>query len=126
MSYSRFSNADVYVYADVGGYVACCGCWLGDKWDFHSPAEIVDHLREHVVAGHDVPDYLLDTALYPPGDFVAMCSTFMCRKDVGHDGEHSPHRWGMRLADELPPTYRCPCGQPKDASTHSSEPESTP
>ena len=90
MSYSRFSNADVYVYADVGGYVACCGCILGDKWDFHSAAEIVAHLREHAAAGHDVPDYLLDEGLYPDDDFVPMCSIHLCRQEKGHGGAHTP------------------------------------
>lgn len=91
MSYARFSDdSSVYVYADVGGYVACCGCALGDKWDFHSPSEIVEHLQEHVAAGHKVPAYLLDLELYGPDDFIAMCSTFMCREDEGHEGDHTP------------------------------------
>lgn len=91
MSYARFSaDSDVYVYAHIGGFVECCGCRLGEQWDFHSPAEIVTHLREHEAAGHKVPDHLFDPELYEPGDFVAMCMTFLCREDDGHDGEHTP------------------------------------
>ncbi|SIN72537.1 hypothetical protein [Agromyces cerinus] len=91
MSYARFgSGSDVYVYAHVYGFIECCGCALGDAWDFHSPADIVDHLREHVAAGHNVPDRLLDEALYPPEDFVGMCMVHMCREDAGHDGDHTP------------------------------------
>lgn len=91
MSYARFGEgSDVYVYPDTGGYVACCGCSIGDKWDFHSAPEVVAHMREHVLAGNTVPDYLLDESLYGPEDFVAMCSTFMCREQVGHEGPHTP------------------------------------
>lgn len=112
MSYSRFSNADVYVFAHVDGFIECCGCRLGDKWDFHSPAEIVTHLTEHAEAGHDVPEYLLDPALYPPSDFVGMCRTFMCREDTGHDGPHTPHR----PINEAP--FRCACGLGADDPVH--------
>lgn len=97
MSYARFGDhSDVYVYADVYGYVACCGCRLGDKWDFHSPAEIVQHLQEHVNAGHLVHPDLLDESLYPPEDFIAMCDIHLCREQAGHDGDHTPigDRWG--------------------------------
>jgi hypothetical protein len=69
MSYARFSNADVYVYLDVGGYFNCCACWLGDLLEgdifhesFHarSTTEILSHLEEHRQAGHDVPDDCID------------------------------------------------------------------
>lgn len=91
MSFARFSaESNVYVYSDVGGYVCCCGCLLGSKWDFHSPAEVVAHLREHVAAGHKVPERLLSEDLYEPADFIAMCPIFMCREDIDHDGPHTP------------------------------------
>ncbi|ROR97803.1 hypothetical protein EDD28_2412 [Salana multivorans] len=91
MSYARFGpSSDVYVYGDIAGYVACCGCILSDQWDFHSAAEIVAHLREHVAAGHNVPENLLDESLYPDEDFVAECSIHLCRRDKGHGGEHTP------------------------------------
>lgn len=96
MSYARFgATSDVYVYAHVGGFVECCGCKLGDNWEHHSAAEIVDHLREHVAAGHLVAERLLDPAVYPSEDFVPMCDFFMCRELQGHSGGHTP------LADEL-------------------------
>lgn len=96
MSYARFGDdSDVYVYADVGGYVACCGCILGDKWDFHSPAEIVSHLQEHVSVGHKVPADLLDEGLYWPDDFIARCRIHLCREQEGHDGEHTPIHPGV-------------------------------
>lgn len=62
MSYVRFGSdgSSVYVYTDINGYLACCGCRLGDKWDFHSTDEILAHLREHQAAGHDVPDSVLE------------------------------------------------------------------
>jgi hypothetical protein len=90
MSFARFSECDVYLYADVAGYVCCCGCALGDKWDYHSPEEVVAHMEAHRAAGHAVPDRLFDTGLYDPKDFIAMCTVFMCHKDAGHEGEHTP------------------------------------
>ena len=90
MSYARFSEtSSVYVYADVGGYVACCGCILGDEWECHSAQEVVAHMREHEAAGHQVPVHLFDEELYPPEDFVAMCSIHLCREQTGHSGEHT-------------------------------------
>lgn len=69
MSYARFSYSDVYVFAHVGGFVQCCGCILGDEWDFYSAQDIAEHLNEHVRAGHRVPDNLLDPGFYPEYDF---------------------------------------------------------
>lgn len=65
MSYARFSNADVYVFAgrlaeDEPGGWTCMACRLietpGDWWnDFfvHSRVEMVTHLRQHDKAGHN-------------------------------------------------------------------------
>ena len=61
MSYARFSrDSAVYVFAHVGGYLECCGCSLGDKWDFHSTAEMLAHLEAHKAAGHEVPEYCIE------------------------------------------------------------------
>jgi hypothetical protein len=59
MSYCRFGEADVYVYMDFDGYLACCGCILGDTWHFHSTGDMVAHLQEHVTAGHQVPAWVI-------------------------------------------------------------------
>lgn len=78
MSYSRFSNADVYVYMDARGTLDCCGCilqkseWVEDpgaffgfylralepiiETRFTTTQQMVDHLSLHRAAGHDVPD----------------------------------------------------------------------
>lgn len=113
MSYARFgSDSDVYVFASIDGYVSCCGCILGDRGDFHSPEEIVAHLREHVAAGHKVREELLDPDLYGPEDFMPMCTTPMCGQVDGHDGEHSPHRWHTMWKNG------CPCGFPRDHAIH--------
>lgn len=56
MSYARFSHADVYVYMDVNGSLACCDCSIGDQWYFDSTDEMVVHLAEHRAAGDYVPD----------------------------------------------------------------------
>lgn len=112
MSYARFSDGDVYVFPHVDGYVQCCGCILGDKWDFHSPDEVVAHMHEHAEAGHLVHEHLLDRETYGPRDFIGMCTTFMCREDTGHDGPHTPHR----PISEAP--FRCACGLGADDPVH--------
>jgi hypothetical protein len=56
VSYCRFSEADVYVYCHVGGYLCCCACSLSDDWEHDSTDAMVAHLREHIAAGHFVPD----------------------------------------------------------------------
>lgn len=62
MSYSRFGaeGSDVYVYMDVGGYLCCCACSLGPS-SFHADGTqaMVDHLAEHVAAGHSVPAHVV-------------------------------------------------------------------
>lgn len=91
MSYVRFSaDSDVYVFAHVNGFIQCCGCRLGDEWDFDSPEGIVEHLKQHVAAGHKVPADLLDPEVFSDFDFQAMCFTFLCRLNEGHAGPHTP------------------------------------
>ena len=63
MSYARFGagGSDVYVYADVGGYINCCGCWLHDHgFKAYSTDEMIAHLNEHRDAGHCVLDNTYD------------------------------------------------------------------
>lgn len=55
MAYSRFTGADVYVFMSSAGHLECCGCRLGNQWEFGSTQAMVDHLAEHRAAGHDVP-----------------------------------------------------------------------
>ncbi|MGZ9829885.1 hypothetical protein ACXYTP_23510 [Tsukamurella ocularis] len=70
MSYARFSaESDVYVFAHYQGFVQCCGCILGDEWDFHTLDALLAHLQEHVAAGHTVPADLLDAGTYDAYDF---------------------------------------------------------
>lgn len=63
MALARFGwdSSDVYVYYDVGGFINCCGCALGDS-SFHADTErqMIDHLREHQKAGHHVPSGVFD------------------------------------------------------------------
>lgn len=61
MSYARFGcdGSDVYVYASGDGVVTCCGCSLGDSWNF-ALREMVAHLREHEARGDHVPKYVFE------------------------------------------------------------------
>lgn len=76
MSYCRFADdktialyaeqegidierSDVYVYTDVGGWLACCACritGMAGPWEHYSTDAMIAHLREHIAAGHAVPD----------------------------------------------------------------------
>lgn len=116
MSYARFGNSsDVYVFAHVNGYIACCGCLLDDKDDYHSPEEIVTHLQEHVTAGHQVPDHLLNPSLYPAEDFIPVCPVWACHQKINHAGDHSKHRASNSGRN-------CLCGEPVTSPVHRGEP----
>jgi hypothetical protein len=59
MSYIRFNEdgSDVYVFLNCDGYLSCCGCKLDQAWQHYSTADMLDHLRAHIGAGHCVPDH---------------------------------------------------------------------
>lgn len=52
-------DSSVYVFKSIYGHLECCGCISGDKWEYRSTAEMVAHLREHIAAGHQVPDRVI-------------------------------------------------------------------
>ena len=76
MSYSRFLNNDIYIYAHVQGYIECCGCWLNDKpaeelyfnpsIAIYNDDQLREHLAQHAKAGHSMPENLLQDILADP------------------------------------------------------------
>lgn len=59
MSFARFSEtSDVYIYSHYLGYIECCGCVLFGSFEADSLQEILDHISEHRVAGHKIPEGL--------------------------------------------------------------------
>ena len=60
MSYSRFGEADVYVYLDVSGYLTSCACSIVDEQDVwgnfraYDTEAMVSHLKEHRKNGERV------------------------------------------------------------------------
>ena len=68
MSYVRFgeNGSQVFVYLHVQGGIECCDCPLGECYWAHTAAEMADHLREHLAAGHVVPDGVIDRILANP------------------------------------------------------------
>lgn len=64
LSFSRFGEADVYVFEHVGGFIQCCGCSLAEgeididdnfgMYDADTPREMLAHLDRHEEAGDDV------------------------------------------------------------------------
>lgn len=61
MSYARFSNGDVYVYA-TGDKIICCACKLSEPRGEVTlgRADMILHLEAHRAAGHDVPEEASD------------------------------------------------------------------
>lgn len=60
MSYARFGcdDSDVYVFlASDSHKLECCGCSLSAARKFTAPTtdEFLQHLTEHMLAGHCVP-----------------------------------------------------------------------
>lgn len=64
MSYARFFEDDVYVYAHVGGGVVCAMCNFGDliesTFKAESTQEMVDHLKAHQKKGDMMPSTIFD------------------------------------------------------------------
>lgn len=78
MSYVRWSavgrpwdyDSDLYIYDDTGGGTTCCVCslmppgsgrsWNGDRDGNRAHPETVAHVREHIEAGHAVPDFVIE------------------------------------------------------------------
>jgi len=71
MSYARFGDgcSDVYVFLDVGGYLTCCACGIyipkGKLSSFTCTTsdEMIQHLREHQSAGHQVEEHTFKNLL---------------------------------------------------------------
>jgi hypothetical protein len=69
MAYSRFIDSDIYIYAHVGGWVECFACLLNEPSDefslrsmveeIYDDGHLITHVREHIKAGHDLPEGLL-------------------------------------------------------------------
>ena len=69
MSYCRFSDADVFMYSSYAdGKIVCCACRLNrkDNWGqypdtvLNTLKEALNHLKEHIYAGHKVSKYATD------------------------------------------------------------------
>jgi hypothetical protein len=67
MSYARFFQDDVYVYAHAGGGVVCAACYFCDDLEptYHaeSTEEMIGHLKAHQRIGHSMPSTIFDELL---------------------------------------------------------------
>lgn len=98
MAYSRFSYADVYVFMDVHGTLECCGCSLGDEWNFGSTEAMIDHIAEHRAAGHDVPDGLEDELRADDEDnFPPQCADGHDWGPEFHPYPDDPNKWSRLI-----------------------------
>lgn len=68
MSYCRFSkDSDVYMYAHYQGGIDCCACRLeGRSVRLSDVVDALEHLQQHVDAGHKVPSYAVDQLAEEP------------------------------------------------------------
>lgn len=72
MAYSRFFDSDIYIYPHVDGYIECCACWLNEKLEtglfglsekIRDDQSLEEHIDEHILAGHNIPEGLLQDIL---------------------------------------------------------------
>ncbi len=80
LSYCRFSDSDIYLFHDCGGYIRCCGCsavggLFSKKSDpiFFTRTDAIDHVNKHVSDGDNIPSYVverLNGEIDSLGDFV--------------------------------------------------------
>lgn len=88
MSYARFSEGDIYLYACVSGGIFCCSCRLARPdnleglWTFSTYDEAIAHVRKHIEAGHRVPEHTIP-ALEADRD----AGESLAPMDVRSDGE---------------------------------------
>lgn len=67
MSYSRFIDSDIYIYPSVLGDICCSGCLLyGKSINIEDDQILVDHIKEHRDAGHNIPGGLEEEILTDP------------------------------------------------------------
>lgn len=66
MSFSRWSkDCNVYTFENTLGKFECCGCAISKECpEYDTPKELIEHLKEHIKAGHKVPKYLLELETY--------------------------------------------------------------
>jgi len=62
MACARKPESDIYLYRSVFGLYVCSGCLLnkGKEITFSSPEKVIDHLNEHINAGHHIPKRVFD------------------------------------------------------------------
>lgn len=60
MAYARLGDCDVYVFLSFDGHLECCMCSLERYYQTKTIAGMVEHLRAHKEAGHDVPDRVFE------------------------------------------------------------------
>lgn len=63
VAYVRWSERSaVYIYDDLNGGITCCGCLLhpdGHSVNTFNHETMIKHVRQHIGAGHKVPDHVI-------------------------------------------------------------------
>jgi len=59
MSYCRmgWDGSDLYMFENTAGHIECSGCRFDDPWivQLNSMDEVIEHIKKHIRAGHNVP-----------------------------------------------------------------------
>jgi hypothetical protein len=76
MAYSRWGQegSDLYIYMDTAGYLICTSCPLmpiaenakvkmNGSFHAYNTMDMIDHLGEHMDAGHNFPDSVITDIL---------------------------------------------------------------
>lgn len=61
MSYARFGDSDIYLYASIGGGMICDMCCLDQREErmMDTYDDAIAHVRKHIDAGHRVPESVI-------------------------------------------------------------------
>ena len=73
MSYARFSYSDIYVFMNFSKQLECCACLMapptvrmshrGASYYSDSTEKMINHIKEHRLAGHKVPETIEEDLL---------------------------------------------------------------
>lgn len=99
-------GSNVYVFENTGGYIECCGCSL-ERPDamVKTEAEMEEHLRRHVAAGHHVPRILYDPEVIARAEAFCASMSDDERMTWYWTAMHTP---GRMLGDAMGRTPRKP------------------
>jgi hypothetical protein len=113
MSYARFSDADVYVFLNIFGYLECCGCALPESDFVQTPLflttkDMISHLERHKEVGHSLGhciERLKEDQQENDGWMAKVAAGMCCMCTEGNGKCSQPH--SKDFPDIEGPCYSC-------------------